>query len=318
LDAYGNEIKTIPETIQFCHNLCNLRLNENTITKLPEQIGKLTSLITIDVSYNEISSLPLSFFNLTQLKELYLSGNQLEVPFDILSRFSHSPVTLLENIRDYQKNLSEKLAKDEKNKQEEKIKTLTQHQLAEQIVIKMSHYKTTVQGMEFHLRWKVKNNLTQISKQLSAFDRRISDICCLHFCLTETMTSGEMNRVIESTKKTPTDYNKAAKSSLISQLRSITRDNDLSHDAQIKAIYFEQTLNLEASFKQPEECEKYVSLWLVLTEMLAEKEIELNSENLPVLSATINHVIASNLHEPDLAAQLANGFLILLANESLE
>lgn len=315
IDIYGNQLSELPESIHFCHNLSHLRASENALSRLPEQFGKLTSLLTLDLSYNEIEKLPLSFFNLTQLKELYLSGNQLDLPFDILSRYSSQPELLMEKIRDYEKSQSEELAKNQIKERDERRRELAQHQLAELIVINMSHFKRSPTGVNFNQIWRANNNLSEISKLISAFDRRIQDVFCIIFCLTEMMTSKKMDEISRLLNSNIVDTKKDT-SLFVSMLRTIAKDNQIDHQIQLKSLQFNEQVLMESSFVEPSEYDKYFILWLVLSELTRSGEITLEEENLPSLEATIAYVISSFMHEHELANQIANGLIRLILHES--
>lgn len=75
LDAGGNLITEIPETIGQLADLEMLSLYGNRITEVPTAIGELKNLKTLYLDSNRISVLPDEMGGLTALEELYLDEN---------------------------------------------------------------------------------------------------------------------------------------------------------------------------------------------------------------------------------------------------
>jgi hypothetical protein len=78
LEASGNELQSLPESIGNLVNLKDLSLFDNQLQTLPESIGNLVNLRKLWLDNNQLQSLPASIGNLVNLKDLSLFGNQLQ------------------------------------------------------------------------------------------------------------------------------------------------------------------------------------------------------------------------------------------------
>ena len=76
LDLQGNELSSLPESINNLKKLRGLNLSNNNFENLPESIGSFELLIVLRLYDNKLRSLPKSIVNLT-LEQLDLSKNQL-------------------------------------------------------------------------------------------------------------------------------------------------------------------------------------------------------------------------------------------------
>lgn len=79
LNLYGNNLFSLPNSIENLFNLSNLNLSNNKLLSLPYQIGNLSNLTSFDLSYNNLSYLPVEIGNLFNLNNLDISFNNLTV-----------------------------------------------------------------------------------------------------------------------------------------------------------------------------------------------------------------------------------------------
>jgi Leucine-rich repeat (LRR) protein len=77
LDLYGNNLTSLPESIQSLSNLKELNLTNNNLTSLPESIQSLSKLQSLFLANNKLISLPESIGGLYNLQELYVYNNKL-------------------------------------------------------------------------------------------------------------------------------------------------------------------------------------------------------------------------------------------------
>ena len=73
----GNQLTSLPESIEKLTKLEALGLRDNNLTSLPESIEKLTKLEVLVLYQNKLTSLPESIGKLTKLGQLWLNKNKL-------------------------------------------------------------------------------------------------------------------------------------------------------------------------------------------------------------------------------------------------
>ena len=74
IDANGNDIAILPDSICNLTKLRELNLGSNTnLSKLPDNIGNLASLESLSIAYTSITELPESIYALN-LKEINMAG----------------------------------------------------------------------------------------------------------------------------------------------------------------------------------------------------------------------------------------------------
>lgn len=74
----SNRLSQLPQTIGKLESLQNLNLSGNRLTTIPESIGHLSELVYMTLTNNEITKLPASIGKLHNLKAIYLEGNRIE------------------------------------------------------------------------------------------------------------------------------------------------------------------------------------------------------------------------------------------------
>ncbi|MBK2124829.1 leucine-rich repeat domain-containing protein, partial [Fangia hongkongensis] len=78
LDLGGNNLESLPKSIEELKNVKLLYLGSNNLCSLPEFIGNLNTLEVLHLNSNNLESLPESIGNLDSLKVLHLGSNNLE------------------------------------------------------------------------------------------------------------------------------------------------------------------------------------------------------------------------------------------------
>ncbi len=79
LSFYGNEIETVPSSIQLLKNLTSLSFSFNNLVAIPIQIYKLTTLEKLIISSNELERIPKQIRMLKNLTHLSLNRNKLQL-----------------------------------------------------------------------------------------------------------------------------------------------------------------------------------------------------------------------------------------------
>ncbi len=315
LDVFGNDLKTLPSSLGRCHNLQALRAGDNSLALLPNNLAQLSSLEVLDISYNEVQELPLALYALSQLKELYLTGNKLDIPFDILNKNNFQPAKLLENIKAYRKNVSQAQAQKARQVFEQKLATFEDKALAEDIVMHLSRYSVSINGLRIIHKCPVKNRFDDITEWLAKLNQRISDICTLNFTVTEQLSSTKMDQLVKLLKDQSLSEDYQDFSKFLQQVRGVSEEQAIKQDMRLNSITYPEDLQIDAVFKQPEDAGKLLALWFALLDMINYDNLSLATDLLPRLEATLIYIFKQYFHDKTNAPLLARGFVWLLMNE---
>jgi internalin A len=89
-----NHLKELPREIGQIKCLTELNVSDNELWNLPKEIGQLEHLTVLRVENNKLTELPTEILNLKKLQKLFLSGNSLDIPVEILGKTNQPSLIL--------------------------------------------------------------------------------------------------------------------------------------------------------------------------------------------------------------------------------
>jgi internalin A len=88
LELWDNQLSILPESIGKLNNLTSLNIGLNRLQELPASISSLSKIVALSVTFNHCSELQ-SIGNLTSINELDISGNQIKILPEWLSKLEN-------------------------------------------------------------------------------------------------------------------------------------------------------------------------------------------------------------------------------------
>ncbi len=293
LECFGNQLVSLPPSLTRCHNLTELRVRQNTLSTLPDGIEQLISLMVLDLSYNELQHLPLGLYGLGKLKELYLVGNPLNLPFEMLSRGFSDPHGLLTRIHSY---LEEKQSKEKSAQADQLRASLENHyddSLAQLLVLKTAEWQETAGRITFHLPLYNPRHLTALCHQLSALQHQLTLLHALLFALEEDMQTSAMKKL--KTLLNLTDTATQAQDTY-HQLAKVSEEEAIETDVTVQSISLATPALLTASISEHHFPGSFVAhtalkLWLALRALVDEQALSVSHDQAEMLVATFTVIL---------------------------